>query len=300
MDDQVTLNGQAADGGGGETKAPKRPPSAKGKTGQSRSQLPILADEYRYAGEQDVLYTTVGVMTLLVILTSVLTWGIVLAGIALGVIAMILQYKSFIGQCVAISEKQFPEIHALATTAAHRLDIELPRVYIMQSPVLNASAMGFSRYPAVVLHSALVEALDEDELRFVIGHEFSHIKCGHTLWLFLIGSGQMRVPIVSRVLESVFKWWSRKGEFTCDRGGLIACRDAHAVIRAQCKAAVGAQLFEKLDIAPFLEQKQELDKGFMGRLAEVSQTHPFAVNRIQQVMEFSESDIYKHIVSRRP
>jgi Zn-dependent protease with chaperone function len=158
--------------------------------------------------------------------------------------------------------------------------------------------MGLIKTHSVVLHSAIVEALDEEELLSVIGHEFSHIKCGHTFWLLIIGGGPMRIPLFSQLIGLVMKWWSRKAEFTCDRGGLIACRQVHAVIRSQCKLAVGSQLFEQMDIAPFLEQKQDLDKGFMGKLSEVALTHPMIVNRIQQTKKFSESTMYQHIVSR--
>lgn len=64
------------------------------------------------------------------------------------------------------------------------------------------------------------------------------------------------------------------------------------------KISVGKQLFEKMDVAPFLEQKKELDTGFMGKLAELSMTHPMWVNRAHQIMKFAESDVYKHIVTQ--
>src|SRR6478672_1871672 len=58
---------------------------------------------------------------------------------------------------------------------------ERPELYVTQTPIANAMAVGFDK-PFVVVHSGLLEVLDEDELRSVLGHELGHIMSGHTTY----------------------------------------------------------------------------------------------------------------------
>lgn len=261
----------------------------------------ILNPEFfRYDHETDILYTTTVILGVALLIFSYITLGIILVCIGTGIAYLKIRQHSYLGQCVKVSEKQFANIHEIAATAAERLGVEkIPVVYIQQSPVLNAYAQGFKNSGTVVLHTALVEALDEKELQFTIGHEFSHIKCGHTFWLMITGNAGAKIPVISSIIDFVYRCWSRLSEYTCDRGGLIACRDLNAAIRTQAKLAVGSDLFDHLDIAPFLEQKSEFDKGFVGMLSESMQTHPMIVNRIKKLMEFAESENYKWIASQK-
>jgi len=60
-----------------------------------------------------------------------------------------------------------------------RRHVDIPAdtpVFISYSPYMNAFAMGLGRPYAIVLFSALVDHLDEAELKYVIRHEMGHIK----------------------------------------------------------------------------------------------------------------------------
>lgn len=64
-------------------------------------------------------------------------------------------------------------VKELATNA----QIPTPRVYIYQSDDLNAFATGRNPQKGVVaLSSALIDSLEQDELKGVIAHELAHIK----------------------------------------------------------------------------------------------------------------------------
>ena len=58
---------------------------------------------------------------------------------------------------------------------------ERPELYVTQTPIANAMAVGFDK-PFVIVHSGLLEMLDEEELRSVLGHELGHIMSGHTTY----------------------------------------------------------------------------------------------------------------------
>lgn len=249
----------------------------------------VHAATLRVRGERLALWAGIGFLVVtLAFLTSMLPAVSVL--IALAAVMVWVQQGQLLGDAVRVDVAQFPEIFRIAEETAERLGMQRPEVFVRQSPILNAFAIGFLGRKSVVLHSALVEALDERELAYILGHEFSHIKCGHTNILVLTNSHQaVNVPIVSQLLSFVFLFWSRKAEYTCDRGGFLSSQDVNACIAAICKLAVGPQLFHKLSIERYVRQRRELDQNDVARLSETFSTHPYLVNRIQAVLAYAES-----------
>jgi Zn-dependent protease with chaperone function len=76
--------------------------------------------------------------------------------------------------------------------------------------------------PFIVLHSAALELLDEEELRALIAHEMGHVVSGHSLYrtiaeIFLnvslgalpLLAGIALLPVRLAILE-----WSRKSELS--------------------------------------------------------------------------------------
>ncbi len=121
---------------------------------------------------------------------DVVTDAIPLLVVTLGLIIYVLYQQGAVkGSAVAISPRNFPEIDALAQSAAARLSIGKPDLFIKHSRELNAYAMGFLGSSWVVLHSETVSALTNapKEIQFIIGHEFTHIKCSHVLWQTIAG-----------------------------------------------------------------------------------------------------------------
>ena len=89
---------------------------------------------------------------------------------------------TYLAGAVKVSERQFPHIHALVRDGAYILDLaDVPEVYVMQSPLVNAMAIGRDR-PFIVVTTGLVNLHDEEELRWVIGHELGHILSGHAVY----------------------------------------------------------------------------------------------------------------------
>src|SRR2546426_8432974 len=73
-----------------------------------------------------------------------------------------------------LSPKQCPRIFAMMRESAAILDMSEPELYLLQSPIANAFAIGMERH-TVVVTSGLVELMEDDELMLVIGHELGHI-----------------------------------------------------------------------------------------------------------------------------
>ena len=57
----------------------------------------------------------------------------------------------------------------------------MPELYVTQSPLVNAMALGADK-PFIVLTTGLVNLHDPEEIRFVIGHELGHVLSGHAVY----------------------------------------------------------------------------------------------------------------------
>jgi Zn-dependent protease with chaperone function len=217
---------------------------------------------------------------------------------------------TLLGSAVRVDERQFARLHRLLAEVGQSLDATvLPEMYVQADPTLSALTVGMDR-PIIVLSSGMVHHLDDDELRFVIGHELGHAISGHavyrTLLLRLLGLGGLlnAVPggaIGIRMVTVGLLEWSRKAELSADRAGLLAAQDPTAALRTHMKIASGGDL-DELDVTSFLAQGAEYDEGGDVResLIKLSllqqQSHPFAVVRATELRRWIDSGAYTAIL----
>jgi Zn-dependent protease with chaperone function len=217
----------------------------------------------------------------------------------------------FLAGAVKVSERQFPHIYSLVRDGSYILDLpDIPECYVMQSPLVNAMAIGKDR-PFIVLTTGLVNLNDEEELRFVVGHELGHILSGHAVYrtmLLILIQLSVRIawmPIGYLGLRAII-WgleeWFRKSEVSCDRAGLLAGQDVDAARRALMKLAGGPQLSE-LNPDAFREQAREYDAvpdlrdSILKLLQLQGNTHPFAVVRFAELDRWATSGEYEAILA---
>src|SRR6201994_4605953 len=174
---------------------------------------------------------------------------------------------TYLAGAVRVSERHFPHIHEMVRDVAYILDLpELPECYVLQTPIVNAMALGRDK-PFIVLNSGLVELLDPEELRAVVGHELGHILSGHAvyrtmlLYLVALAARIAWMPIGYLGLKAII-WgleeWFRKSELSCDRAGLLAGQDIDASRRVLMKLAGGSRLAE-MNADAFHDQAREYD-----------------------------------------
>jgi Zn-dependent protease with chaperone function len=258
----------------------------------------ISANDLRVTGEMITLSITLGFVAIMFLFLVHLSLGAILVLVVVIAAVIKIRQGQLLGNSVKVSAHQLPGVHEIASEAAQRLDMNLPDVFVTQNPVINAYALGFLGKKSVVLHSATVECMTPKELRSIVGHELTHIKCDHTTWLALTSvKDQLHVPIVSDVLGFIFLYWSRKAEYTSDRGGLVASGDLASSVSSLAKVAVGKDLFEKMNMDHLLEQLRELDRDDLAKLTELFATHPYTVRRIQAMTSFYQSDAYRGMAS---
>lgn len=83
---------------------------------------------------------------------------------------------------IRVNARQSPSLHKQDVKMALVLDVrKLPELYITTSLQINAFAMGMENY-SIVVCSALIDLMTEDELLAIIGHELGRVKCDHVLY----------------------------------------------------------------------------------------------------------------------
>jgi Zn-dependent protease with chaperone function len=183
------------------------------------------------------------------------------------------------GNAVRVSERQFPQLHRLATAHARRLGLkEVPAVYVMESGgLLNAFATRFLGRDFVIVYSDVLEmalAQGEAAVSFIMGHELAHVWRGHLKhrWLSLPG----------RLLPYLGAAYSRACEYTCDRVGAF-CQPEGAISGLLALAA-GKELHPHVDVREYAAQA-ETDKSFWIRRAELMSSHPLLPKRVAALIK---------------
>jgi Zn-dependent protease with chaperone function len=217
---------------------------------------------------------------------------------------------TYLAGSVRVSERQFPHIYSLVRDGSYILDLpDVPECYVVQSPLVNAMALGRDR-PFIVMTTGLVNLHDQEELRWVVGHELGHILSGHAvyrtmlLWLIQLAARIAWMPIGYIGLRGII-WgleeWFRKSELSCDRAGLLAGQDVDAARRALMKLAGGPQLSE-LNPDAFREQAHEYDAvpdlrdSILKILQLQGNTHPFTVVRFAELDRWAVNGEYERIL----
>jgi Zn-dependent protease with chaperone function len=205
-----------------------------------------------------------------------------------------LQVSETIGSSVEITATQFAHLHPVVEELRRRFRMPRTRVFIRQSPGLNAYAFGFAAPYVIVFHAPLVEALDLEEFKYVLGHEMAHIKFGHTRLSVFLGGPDVPVPGAlawfAYLRALIFNWWYRAQETSCDRAGIVASGRVSKGISTLVKLAVGPRMYEYVHVDEFGKQAAELHAGWGrvgGFLSELSADHPFLVNRIKAIVEWA-------------
>jgi Zn-dependent protease with chaperone function len=211
-----------------------------------------------------------------------------------------------LGRCVHVTPKQCPKIYKLFKEACDILDMHEPDLFLMNNPQANAFTFGVER-PFIVVHSGLIDLMDEDELLAVLGHELGHIKAGHSLYktiaYFLARMAEKFLggQLYSMALAIALFEWSRKSELTADRAELLVCQDVDVSMRVHMKLAAGTTtVYDQMDEPDMYE---ELDHSTLNKVYKLFQelglTHPLPVFRSKETMAWSKSKQYQEIMAGR-
>ncbi|MGA5301049.1 M48 family metallopeptidase [Nucisporomicrobium flavum] len=216
----------------------------------------------------------------------------------------------YLAGSIRVDHRQYPRVYQRFTEAAATLDVaELPDLYVTQDPIIHGRAIGMDR-PFIVITTAAVEKLDDDELRALLGHEIGHVRSGHAVYKTIMmiltrwATNVSWIPIGALALRAIivamYEWW-RKAELSADRAGLLAGQDPAASIRLLMKMAGGGDL-SQIDTAAFLEQAADYEGGgdLRDSIHKIGMTawssHPVPVARAAELRKWVDSGDYARIL----
>ena len=76
-----------------------------------------------------------------------------------------------------VSEEQNPQLHKIVDEVRERFGVPKPKIYLVNNASPNAFATGRNpEHAAIAVTTGILQLLNEEELKGVIAHEFSHIK----------------------------------------------------------------------------------------------------------------------------
>ena len=215
---------------------------------------------------------------------KMLGYGMALA--VIGYLALYMLNAQVRARSVKVTERNFPEVHALIHSFSDRLGIQAPEAYIVsESGVLNAfSAFLFRRQylqiNAEVFEVAYREQRDMNALAFVIAHEVSHIYYGHATlhynaWIWF----SERLPLFGQIA-------SRTREYSCDR--LAQRLTNYDGIGAMLMLIMDRHMYYMVDVQDYLNNAAR-EGGFFLWLHNLFADHPIMTKRIRALAEWTGS-----------
>lgn len=214
----------------------------------------------------------------------------------------------FQAAAVRVGPKQYSDLHESLVRACTVLDTDVPPLYISQTPLVNAGAIGMD-HPFIVLNSSLIELASPAEVEVVLGHEVGHIMSEHALYrtlLILLLQFGPALPLVSQAVIPItlaLQEWSRKAEISCDRAGLLATQDMEAAMGMHAVLAGGIRgRRDELDLDAFIAQSDEYRtagglSAYYRFMATLGRSHPFPVIRVAELRNWVDSGEYAQILS---
>lgn len=208
-----------------------------------------------------------------------------------------------------VGPDQLPDLHRRWVRVTTVLDLEpRPDLYVGMSPLPNAMAIGAKR-PIVVVSSAAMQTLDDDELEMVLAHEAGHVLADHVMYqtalAILLDLGAGRLPFLAGVPLLGIKYalleWYRAAELSCDRCATLVTRDPLLTSRTLMAISAGMPS-SQLNLDAFLRQAQEYREGGDGfdrirrLMTELGLTHSPPVRRAHEVHAWVQSGDYDRIV----
>ncbi len=209
------------------------------------------------------------------------------------------------GHSFKVNKSLAPRLASLFEEVQKTLEFEEPiDFYVTNSSQVNAfsiSRLEDNDVHIINFNSELVERLDDEELRFVIGHEIGHLisRNAHiTKLIQFIFPDPQRMPLI---LTHKITLWRKLSELTADRYGFIASPSLEKSASGFFKLSSGLDSKRiNFDFRAYLEENDKILEFFRKESSTNLLSHPINPIRIKAVQLFSDSATYRSVSESRP
>lgn len=112
-----------------------------------------------------------------------------------------------------VKREEYPRLYQMVESLCMRANLPMPRICIAQIPLPNAFAFGRSISDGrVCVTEGILNLLNEEELKAVLGHELSHLKNRDVLTITLLSV----IPMIMYRIAWQFLFYGRRRD---ERGG---------------------------------------------------------------------------------
>ncbi|MCX6305386.1 MAG: M48 family metallopeptidase [Bacteroidetes bacterium] len=198
-----------------------------------------------------------------------------------------------------------PTLYEMFRSVVEALEFNEPvEFFINNSPEFNAwslSSLEPGEPHIVNINAGLVDKLDDDELRFVVGHEIGHLITHNSNIVKLISfvfPDTARIPVI---LNHKIQLWQKLAELTADRYGFIASPNLEKCVSGFFKLASGLAAERiSFDYNAYLAENERILGFFRDNKAGNLMSHPINPIRIKAIQLFSNSNTYRAITGKLP
>lgn len=215
---------------------------------------------------------------------------------------------------IRINENQLSKYYDMLPPICEKLGIDIPELYLMNSPVPNAFTSGETN-PYIVLTSGLLNVLPDELIPTILAHECGHIACHHVLYrtmgTILLGGAAGTIAafpfgtLLTLPLKVAFFYWIRCSEYSADRAAVL-CDGSADKMSEICMRLAGydKRIADELNKEEFMKQAEEYrqmtNESTWDKTLEFymlsNATHPFMAVRALECTEWAESDQFRQIL----
>jgi Zn-dependent protease with chaperone function len=224
--------------------------------------------EYRHPTELPML--CLALATLAILLVGAVLFkhkGILLGiiGIWLAMIFASLQAVTYnLLRGVEVTPSQFPAVNRMIEELRERFQAPPTRVFVVRQFNVEPETLGFRAPYTIVLPSMLLDSLEDNELRYVLGRALGQIRFGHTRIAILLGGDKSTLPdLLSWIAQArniIFSGYRRAQVLSADRAGILASGQRVA-IETLGKLSLGNSQAREVQEEALIDQAYELSRG---------------------------------------
>ena len=208
------------------------------------------------------------------------------------------------GHSFKINMEMAPSLYSIFNEVKEKLEFkEQTDLFVTNSLQLNAFAISRleENQPHIInINSGIIEKMDDEELKFIIGHEIGHLMSENAQILKLIRfvfPDYNRMPFI---LRHKIELWQKLSELTADRFGFIASPDLQKCVSGFFKLASGLDTTRiRFDFNAYLKENEKILEFFKKNHATNLATHPINPIRIKSIEAFNQSELFNAIKTNK-